>query len=127
MTLLYKIKASSKKYKYVDVYLLYPNLSKLEKRGNFTYFFANLMEIDKQLPDCTVFLSLHQALQYSRFLSHNHVILKAYVVEESIASHGHELTLKQGYLTKEQIHGCFPGWAKGLMYLKNPEFNTKQH
>ena len=127
MTLLYKIKTSRKKYKYVDVYLLYPNLSKLEKQGNFTYFFANLMDIDKQLLDCMVFLNLNQALQYSRFFNSNHVILKAYVVEESIASHGHDLTLKQGYLTKEQIHGCFPGWAKGLMYLENHEFTRKPH
>lgn len=107
----------------IEIYMFYPNLGKLEKKGNFNHFFANLNNIDNQLDDCVIFLNLKTAMQYSRFMHTSHVTLKAQVPQTAINGHGHGLTLKKGFLTKQQIEGCFPGWAKGMLYLENPEFN----
>lgn len=106
----------------IEIYMFYPKLGRLERKGNFNYFFTNLDNIDDQLDDCIVFLNLQTALQYSRFMNTKHVMLKAYVPESAINGQGHGLTLKKGFLNKNQIEGCFPGWAKGMLYLENPEF-----
>lgn len=107
----------------VDIYMFYPNLGKLEKKGNFNRFFANLNDIDEKLNDCVIFLNLKSAMQYSRFMHTHHVTLKAQVPQHAINGNGYGLCLKKGFLTKEQVAGCFPSWAKGTLYLENPEFN----
>jgi hypothetical protein len=108
----------------MEIYLFYPNLDKLEKKGNFNYFFKNLNDIDKQLDNCVIFLSLQTAMQYSHFMHTSHVTLKAQVPQIAINGHEHGLTLKKGFLTKKHIEGCFPCGKKGMLYLKNPEFDV---
>lgn len=112
----------------IEIYLLYFQLGKIEKKGNFTRFFEKMDSINKYLsenPDCLIFLDLDSALQYSRFMNEYHVILKAYVRETAVQGSNFGLTLKKNSLNKRQIHGCYPDWAKGLLFLENPDFNEK--
>lgn len=110
---------------YIDVYLFYPYLGGLEKKGNFAHFFAGLEDIDEQLSECIVFLDQQSALSYSRLISASHVVLKTSVCHAAVAGSGDKLELKKGFLAKGQVHGCFPGWAKGTMYLENPDFDCR--
>lgn len=112
----------------LEIYLPYFQLGKQEKKGNFTHFFEKMDNINKYLSensDCLIFLELDSALQYSRFINESHVILKVYVRESAIQGSSFGLTLKKSGLNKRQIQGCYPDWAKGLLFLENPVFDEK--
>lgn len=110
---------------YLEVYLFYPLLNgRRERRGDFKNFFEQgLNDIDEAISGQPVFLDQSHALWYSRYMGEGHGILKAYVAEHAIEGRSQELWLKSGFLTKELIHGCYPGWAKGNQYVPNPVFN----
>lgn len=116
---------------HLEAYLFYHKISKTEKKGNFDEFFAKLNQLDEDLADSIIFLEPDSAWQYSRFIDTSHAILKILLPQTAIEGRSHGLTLKKGFLTKAHVHGCFPGWAKGLLYIKNPYFNEhlfqKQH
>ncbi len=107
----------------VETYLFYSKLTKTEQKGDFSRFFDRLIDIEGNLADCMVFLNQKSALQYSRFVQNNHVVLKAYVPDIAIEGRSQGLTLKKGFVTKAHIHGCFPLPAKNLFYVENPHFD----
>ncbi len=98
-------------------------LVKQKKKGNFANIFTRLNHLDEDIADSILFLEVANAWQYSRFMDTNHAILKVFLPQIAIEGHSHGLTLKKGFLTKMHVHGFFPGWAKGLIYIKNPFFN----
>jgi len=106
-----------------EVYIFYHNLSKPEKKGDFDEFFAKLDDVKETFENGIIFLETDSVWQYSRFMDTNHAVIKAYVPEHAIEGRSYGLTLKKGFLAKEKIHGCFPGWARGLIYVKNPFFD----
>ena len=108
---------------HLEVYLFYHKISKTEKKGNFDDFFAKLDQLDEDLSDSIIFLEPDSAWQYSRFIDTSHAVLKMYLPQTAIEGRSHGLTLKKGFATKAHVHGCFPGWAKGLIYVKNPHFD----
>ena len=105
-----------------EVYFFYQNLNKHEKKGNFDDFFSKLDQIKENFENNIIFLESDSVWQYSRFIDTNHVVIKAYVPETAIEGRSYGLTLKKGFLSKTNVHGCFPGWTKGLIYVKNPHF-----
>lgn len=108
--------------KLLEVYLFYPCIDgRRERRGDFRNFFRKLINIDAVLSGQPIFLERQLALRYSKFMGDSHSILKAYVAERAIESSGQSLALKKGFLTKESIHGCYPGWAPDAYFI-NPEF-----
>jgi len=119
-----KIKKNNK-HDYLEVFLFCSALKHPKKAADFARFFTNLNDLDSQLADGLVFLNLPAALQYSRFMNTNHVIFRAYVHQLAIEGHSNGLGLKRGFLLKEHLHGCFPGWAKGELYVTNPYFDEK--
>lgn len=104
----------------MEIFLYYPAAGKQIKKINPDKFFAALDESEEKLTECEVFLNQTSALQYSRFMHKNHVILKAEVPQEAISGHSLGFTLRKGFLSKDNIHGCYPGWAKGMLYVENP-------
>jgi hypothetical protein len=114
-------KTSNKSTKHIETFLFCPKLG-IKKQGDTTHFFSNLLNLDDQLAECVVFLNLPNALQYSRFMNREHVVLRAFIEHAAIEGRSHGLVLKKGFLTKHHIHGCFPGWAKGEVYMENPIF-----
>lgn len=110
----------------VEVLLFYPKLGKSEKKGDFSNFFTRLNTLEKECREPIVFLDLKTALQYSRFMDSDHAILKAYVPHAAIEGRSHGLTLKKGIINKKQIHGCFPGHARGALYVENPHFTANE-
>lgn len=111
----------------VETYLFYSKLGKSEQKGDFSRFFDRLVEIENNLADCMVFLNQKSALQYSRFVQNNHVVLKAYVPDRAIEGRSQGLSLKKGFVTKSHIHGCFPLPAKNVFYIENPHFDKKNY
>ena len=108
---------------HLEAYLFYRKIGKTEKKGNFDEFFAKLNQLDEDLADAIIFLEPDSAWQYSRFIDTSHAILKIYLPQVAIEGRSHGLTLKKGFLTKTHVHGCYPGWAKGLIYIRNPYFD----
>ncbi len=123
MTILNKKKKT--KIPELEVYLLYHKLDKPERKGNFNQFFSRLDNIDSELSDNIVFLDLTTVMQYSRFIDANHAILKASVPHAAIEGRSQGLTLRKGFVKKSHIHGCFPGWSKGMLFIQNPYFGQK--
>ena len=109
-----------------EIYFFYHSLDKHEKKGNFKEFFNKLDDLDRALANHTIFMELDSVLQYSRFLDANHAVLKAYVPQTAIEGRSDGLVLKKGALKKNNIHGCYPGWAKGSLYIQNPHFENKK-
>lgn len=110
---------------YLEVFLFYPKVKCPKRAINFARFFEELDELDSHLAESTVFLNQASALQYSRFMSIQHVIFRAYVEQVAIEGHTNGLGVRAGFLNKQHIHGCFPDWAKGELYIENPYFDEK--
>lgn len=131
MTTVNKLKKTSNKRNtnqaaHIETFLFCPKLGNPKKQNDPDHFFSNLTDLDERLGECVVFFSLPSALQYSRFMNTDHAVLRAYVKHTAIEGHGHGLKLKKGHVTKHHIHGCFPGWAKGSVYMENPVFTVEQ-
>lgn len=108
---------------HLEVYLFYQKIDKAQKKSNFEQFFSNLDRIDHDLGEPILFLEADSALQYSRFTDNSHALLKAYVPQIAIEGRSNGLALKKGFLKKAHVHGFFPGWEKGMVYVENPFFD----
>jgi hypothetical protein len=106
----------------IETFLFCPNLMDLKKPLDPSRFFNSLSKLEEKLSECVVFFNLPSALQYSRFMSDDSVVLRAFVEHTAIEGLGHRLGVKKGALTQDHIHGCFPGWTKGSTYVENPAF-----
>ena|SRR5579872_6469374 len=115
-----------KQREYVEIFLFCPTSENLKKKNDHAHYFAELIDFEHDLADCTVFLSLLSALHYSDFMNNNHVVFRAYVQHAAIEGLGHGLRLRKGFLTLEQIHGCFLGWTKDTVYINNPDFKASR-
>lgn len=114
--------AANEEITYIEAFLFCPNLGKHKKESEFIQFFTTFATLDEQIEDCVVFLNLASALHYSRFMSVDHLVLRVFISQAAIEGHHHKLGIKKGFLLKQQIHGCYPGWGKGTIYVENPIF-----
>jgi hypothetical protein len=119
-------KNNNKPASHIEAFLFCPKIAHPKKTEANEHFVSQLNEIEKKLTDCVVFFNLPSALQYSRFMNHEHVVLRAFVEHTAVEGLGHGLGIKKGAVTKHHIHGCFPGWAKGKLYIENPAFDTNK-
>ena len=109
----------------LETFLFCPEISYPKKCSNHGPFFSQFQGIEDKSIHCVVFFNLTNALQYSRFIGQEHVVLRAFVHHTAVESLGHELGVKPGAINKHQIHGCFPSWGKGKVYIENPLFSPK--
>lgn len=107
----------------IEAFLFCPKLGPTKKHENHTEVFSRLSKLDEQLDECLVFLTSSSAIQYSQFMNTDHVVLRAYVHHAAIEGVDYGLRLRKGFLAQHHVHGYFPGWAKGSLYIENPAFN----
>jgi hypothetical protein len=108
---------------YVKVFLIF-DIGYKHRRADYLHFFTKFIkELDKKVATNPIFFNEDKALQYMRFIDSSRCVLTAYVPESAIEGQFDELSLKKGYLAADQIHGCYPCYAKGQEYLTNPTFN----
>lgn len=108
----------------VLAYLYLDQIEKREKKTNLNFLFTKGMEhIDQRIAGHPIFLNEQNALQYSRFMTQDHVILRAYVPEYLIEGHSQSLTLKKGIVQRRHIQSALPAWDKKQRYVENPYFD----
>lgn len=118
-------KCSNKAANHIETFLFCPKAGQLKKTTDPDHFFSNLDDLQDNLHECVVFFNLPSAMQYSRFMSNDHVVLRAFVKHTAVEGFENKLGIKKGSLTRHHIHGCFPGWGKGEVYVENPDFNPE--
>lgn len=114
---------SNKSAKHIETFLFCPKVGQTIKAIPPEHLFDNFDELQDKLNECVVFFNLPSALQYCRFMNNDHVVLRAFVEHTAVEGFENKLGIKKGALTKNHIHGCFPGWAKNSVYVENPDFS----
>lgn len=120
MTKKIKENLSNQKNDHLEVILFLPKLVKKRKKMEDIHQILDELIHEKHLTESVVFLQLEKALQYSRFMQNNHLLVRAFLPHHAIEGHTHGLTIKKGILTKKHIHGFYPG--KNSSYIENPAF-----
>jgi hypothetical protein len=121
------VKNNNKSTSHVEAFLFCPKITPPQKTDDAEHFFHHIdQHLGNKLDECAIFFNLPSALQYSRFMSDDHVVLRAFVAHTAVEGLGHTLGIKKGAVTKRHIHGCFPGWAKGQVYMENPVFDAEK-
>jgi len=109
---------------FIEIYILVSGLKDLAKKKRFDEFFDKTLEdVSSIQVSPRVFLTLHSATHYNRFLGNDYAVLKAFVPEMAIEGHGNELILKDGYIHKSHVHSCIPNWVKSQKAFDNPYFS----
>lgn len=119
-----KVKSSART---LAVYLFHPFPNKRKINIDTNKFFVN--ELDSVIASSQsnpVFINIDSAVQYGRFISNHYMILKAYVPETAIVGKSQALYLRKNSVSKKHVHGCYPGWAKGQIYYRNPNYYKLQ-
>ncbi len=119
-------KSNNKHASHIEAFLFCSKITPPQKPDSHEFFAAQLTELEEKLADCVVFFNLPSALQYSRFMNHKHVVLRAFVEHTAVEGLGHKLGIKKGSVTKHHIHGYFPGGEKGKTYISNPAFDNNK-
>lgn len=110
---------------HMEVYVLYSELTKREKRDLRQFFLFGLDDIDSHLAENPVFLNKEGALHYYRFIGNCSAILRAYVPEMAVEGCSHGLSLRKGFITKGHIHSCLIHYCKEIHCYENPDFDHK--
>lgn len=109
--------------RYIELYLICDVGQKVTSSRAKLLFNTEIDHIIQHACQKPVFLDKENALGYMRFVGIARGILRVYVPESAVEGYFEGLSLKDGYLSDKQIHGCFLNYGKNKEYLANPKFN----